>query len=211
MQPEAHEISAGDDEIRRLAAEILTREEYADFRGDLAAWEAVFEFFRGFPEWAESLRIASPGLFWLMMLGLLATAGLLLLHTGWTLRAALSAPPPETATEIRRLATKSLLARAEELAHEGDFLEAARHVQLATLERLLDRGVIDLSRSETNRVLRERLHSAHLPPEQLEALLEALTRLEAALFREPKNDPALYESWLGLYSRLSASRSAVAA
>ena len=193
--------SASDEAVRALAAEILSRDEYAGLHGDLAAWEAFFRWIGGFFDWVEELRVASPALFGLLFAALAAVAVALLVHAIWTIRVALLVPAPaprEGGTQPR----PDLPARAAQLAREGRFLEAARQLQLVTLEGLLERGLLDLARSETNRVLRARLARAPLAERDREALLAALNRLEAALFREHRDDPALYEQWRSLHQRL---------
>lgn len=194
--------SASDEEVRALAAEILARDDYAEFRGDLAAWQSFFDGLEGFLRWFDELQVTSPALFWLLLTGLLVVALLLIAHAAWTIRAALRAPRPE-AELARCLPAADWLRRAQLRARDGQYLEAARHVQLATLEGLLERGVIDLARSEPNRVLRERLAAAGLSPSDRDALLVGLDRLEAALFRDQSQDPELYESWLALHTRLA--------
>jgi hypothetical protein len=188
--------SASDDEVRALAAEILGQDEYAAFRGDLAAW--LERFF----QWVEELQVTSPALFWLLMAGLLLVALLLIAHATWTIRIALRAPPPDEDVDTR-VSAADWLGRARTRAREGHFLEAARHLQLATLEDLLERGVIELSRSEPNRVLRARLAAAGLPASDRDALLGGLDGIEAALFRDRREDPELYETWLALHARLA--------
>jgi len=200
----------GDEEIRLRAAEILTRDEYAAFRADLASWRAFFDWLQGFGEWIEGLRLESPALFWLWMGGLLLVAGVLLFHAGWTLRAALRAPEPTQDEESGRVPVADLLAEARSLADRGAFLDAARHVQLATLEGLLERGVIHLGRADPNRVLRRELRKAPLAESDRQSLLAALGALERSLFRERREDPSLYSRWLELHERLVGRPPAVA-
>ncbi len=203
MAEGAGSIGPGDEAVRALAAEILGREEYAAYRGDLAAWQAFFDWLANFSDWIEALRASSPALFWLLMGAMLLVAGLLLAHVVFTLRAALQAPgPPEDLGGGGRRGA-DWLGQARARAAAGHYVDAARLVQLATLDRLLESGIIDLARHEPNQILRRRLAEARLPASERADLLEALDRLEAALFRERREEAALYESWLSLHGRLA--------
>lgn len=193
----------GDEQIRERALEILARDEYAAFRGDLAAWRAVFDALRNFREWLELMRIDSPALFWLAMGGLMLVALALLVHVGWTLRAAMRANAPAASAPLERASATDLMEEARRLAGRGAFLDAARQVHLATLELLLERGAIDLGRADPNRVLRRQLREAPLPEADRLSLLEGLGALERAVFREARDDVLLYETWLDLHRRFA--------
>lgn len=196
-------IDASDDRVRELAAEILARDEYAAFRVDVEAWRRVLDWLAEWSEWLEGLRLASPGLYWLVLGGMLLVSLLLLGHLVWTISLALRMPPPEGGGG-RQPVGPGLLAQAETLAGEGRFLEAARHVELATLELLLEQGAIRLARSEPNRVLRRRLREAPLPAAERRELLGLLDRLEWRVFRDREEDPELYAGWRSLHRRLAA-------
>ncbi len=190
-----------DEEIRSLAAEILSREEY--FRPGLAeeAWRAVLTRIFGFFDFLDALRIASPFLYWAILFGLLLTALLLLAHVVWTVRIALRMPRPQ-AGESGRPSGPGFLEQAESLAREERYLEAARRVELGTLELLLRRRVIALSRSDPGRELREKVRGSALPEAERNALISLQRRLEAGLFREHRADRSLYQAWLELHRRL---------
>jgi hypothetical protein len=89
------------------------------------------------------------------------------------------------------------------LAGRGEYLEAARHVQLAVLEVLVARRVISLARSEPNGVLRERLRGAALPDHERGLCLALLGRLERACFRDHLGSEDLYQAWCALHERLA--------
>jgi hypothetical protein len=190
-----------DQEIRSLAAEILSRDEY--FRPGLAeeAWRAVLARILGFFDFLEALRIASPFIYWAILFGLMLTALLLLAHVAWTVRIALRMPRPE-ASESGRPSGPGFLEQAESLAREERYLEAARRVELGTLELLLRRRVIELSRSDPGREFREQVRGSALPEAERSALISLQRRLEAGLFRENKADRSLYQAWLELHGRL---------
>jgi hypothetical protein len=192
-----------DEQIRALAAEILSRDEY--FRPGLAeeAWRALLARLLGFFDFLEALRLASPFVYWAMLVGLLLTAAVLLAHVAWTVRLALRMPATE-GREPGRPTGPGFLEQAEDLAQEERFLEAARRVELGTLELLLRRRVIELSRSDAGRALRERVRRSGLPEAERSALITLQQRLEAGLFRENEADRSLYQAWLDLHRRLDA-------
>ena len=190
-----------DEEIRSLAAEILSREEY--FRPGLAeeAWRALLAKILGFFDFLEALRIASPIVYWAILIGLLLTSLLLLAHVAWTVRIALRMPRPQ-AKESGGPVGPGFLEQAESLAREERYLEAARRVELGTLELLLRRRLIALSRSDPGRELREQVRRSALPEAERSALISLQRQLEAGLFREHQADRSLYQAWLELHHRL---------
>lgn len=199
---------ATDAEVRRVAEEVLAREEYARWRVEehplVLLLERVIGWLDGFLDWSLDLSAASPLLGGALLAGLLLLAVALLAHVVWAVRAALRAPPPPREPRRRAEDGPSLRARAEALAGAGRLLEAARELQLATLELLIREGWIELGRSDPNRTLRERLRRAALPEPERGELLRLLERLEALWFRDRVNDPDLYRAWRRLLDRLEA-------
>jgi len=193
----------GDEQIRTLAAEILSRDEY--FRPGIAeeAWRAVLARILGFFDFLEALRISSPLLFWMILAVLLLTALVLLAHVVWTMRLALRMPGPKS-REPARPSAPDFLEQAASLAREERFLEAARRVELGTLELLLRRRVIELSRSDPGSELREQVRGSALPEAERSSLISLQRRLEAGLFREHAAERSLYEAWLDLHRRLES-------
>ena len=192
-----------DEQIRTLAAEILSRDEF--FRPGMAeeAWRAVLERILGFLDFLEALRISSPLIYWVILAGLLLVSAVLLAHVAWTVRIALRMPRAEP-RGFRSPSGPGFLEQAESLAREERFLEAARRVELAALELLLRRRVIELSRSDPGRALREQVRRSELPEAERSSLVALQERLEAGLFREHAADRSLYEAWLDLHQRLEA-------
>ena len=192
-----------DEQIRTLAAEILSRDEF--FRPGVAeeAWRALLARLLGFLDFLGALRISSPLIYWLILAGLLLVAVVLIVHVVWTVRIALRMPRPG-AREPGRPSGPGLLEQAESLAGEERFLEAARRVELGTLELLLRRRVIELSRSDPGRTLREQVRRSGLPEAERSSLIALQERLEAGLFREHEADRSLYQAWLDLHRRLEA-------
>jgi hypothetical protein len=200
---------ASDDQVRRLAAEILSREQYARWRplAKLDVWHQIQEWLERYTHWTAHLWKTRPLLYAAILGGLLVLAVVLLLHTVWVLRAALAAARAPAAAPRDTQATH-FVEEADALAAAGRFLEAAHRVQLAVIAQLLDRGVVELARSEPNRTLRRRLQSAPLPREQCSELLSLLNRFETHWFRDGAEDPALYDDWRNFHELLAGARAA---
>lgn len=152
--------------------------------------------------WLASLRTDAPVTYWVMMGSLLVVAIGLLAHAAWTVRVALRAQPAE-GTSPRAAGRQDFLTLASGLAAGGDYLEAARHAQLAVLDLLVTRRVIRLERSEANLVLRERLRRSALPDNDRRTCLVLLDRLERAWFRDRAASRDLYADWCALHEKLS--------
>jgi hypothetical protein len=90
------------------------------------------------------------------------------------------------------------------LAATGRFLDAAHCLHLACIQALVERGVVELSRSEPNRTLRRRVRASTLAGADAELWCALLDRTETAWFRSRSDEPDLYESWLSLHDRLLA-------
>lgn len=198
----------GDDEVRRLAAEILARDEYSGPQKMLRGLEALLESLRsllrgiGVAELADS----NPLLYWAIEIGLIALAALLIAHIVWSLRRALAAPAAAARTSPASV-DADFAAEADELARQGRFLEAARRLQLGVLDSLLRGRRLELSRSDANRVLRRRLLDARIGDRERNELLGLLDRFETRWFRDRAEDPDLYHGWRALYARLASDGS----
>ena len=106
---------------------------------------------------------------------------------------------------VRTAPRRDFVVEAQELAGAGDFLAAARRLQLAVLRLLVERDYVELARHEPNSVLRRRVQQAAGLPEEARAELRARIReLERSWFRDRSGDRALYQSWTALYARLDA-------
>jgi hypothetical protein len=64
--------------------------------------------------------------------------------------------------------------------------------------------VIQLSRSDPGRALREQVRGSALPEAERSSLISLQRRLEAGLFREHAADRSLYQAWLDLHRRLES-------
>lgn len=189
--------------LQALAAEILARPEYARWRApDPEVVTALLDRIREFFVWMQRLPDVSPALFWLVLGGLVLLAAALLAHVIVSLRSVLGETAPLSgaarAPEARRFGEE-----AEALAREGRYLEAARRLQLACLEVLLGRGVLELRRFEAGAALRRRIAAARLAEEDRRDLALLVQRLETAVFRDRTEDAALYGAWRGLAERLA--------
>ena len=200
--------AATDAQVRELAKQILSRPEYADWHAAATSrWQALLQllghWIQRWLAFTGDLAINRPVLYWLLLGGLFLVIALLLAHVVWSLRAALGARPPE-AGEREAGAALDFADEAGRLAAAGRFLEAAHRLQLASIELLLQRHVLELARSEPNRTLRQRLRGASLPERERQELLDLLQRLEQQWFRDRRDDRDLYDSWRTLHERLDA-------
>jgi hypothetical protein len=202
---------ASDEEIQRLAGELLSGDEYARYRIDEEAWLAFFDrLARGLDSllaWFDGLRIESPLLYWSALVALALVAVVLLAHMAWSIRAALraSAPDDERAVAGPR---RDLVDEAARLAAQGRFLDAARRLEHACLDELMAQGAIELARGDANRVLRRRLADAPLAEPRRRELLGLVDRLESRLFRDPVDDAELYRGWRRLHAQLQGGMAA---
>lgn len=196
---------ASDEEIRRLAVEVLSGDEYARYRIDEEAWLAFFHRLAreldSLRAWFDGLRIESPLLYWSALLALALVAVGLLAHVAWSIRAALRAGVPDDEPGVAA-PRRDLALEAARLASEGRFLDAARRLEHACLEELMAQGAIELARGDANRVLRRRLTQAPLPELRRRELLGLVDRLESRLFRDPADDAELYRGWRRLHAQL---------
>lgn len=197
MQPDL-----ADARVRELALEILQRQPYAGWRtSGTVRLRGLFAWLDDVMRWLETLSIEQPVLYVALVVGLLLVSALLLAHVVMSLRAALRAPAA-AAAESAPPAGRGFAAEAEALAAQGRFLDAARRLQLATIELLVGRGQIALSRFEANRVLRARVQHAALSAGDRRALVDLLDRLERSWFRDRAGDAELYGAWRAMHGRL---------
>ncbi len=190
-----------DTQVRQLAQEILERKEYAHYRPDPDDVERalrLLRWLRDFLEWMNLQYEQAPWIFWSILAALAFVAALLLAHLIWSLRVALRTP---TTRHLPRtpLQEQDLLEEARALSARGHFLEAAHRVELAVIALLIQREVIELSRSDPNRILRKRIASAPLHDAVRKDFVNLLNRLERQRFRDHEEDPALYEAWCTLH------------
>ena len=198
-----------DDGVRRLAAEILSRSEYAGTKKMLHSLDAVLEWLRWLRQmlgWGDLLE-TNPVLYYAILFTLLLVSAALIAHIVWSVRRALAAAAP-AAGGAAAPEGPQFSAEAEELARQGRFLEAARRLQLGVLDLLLRGRLLELARSDPNRVLRRRLAETRLPEGERRDLLRLLDRFETSWFRDREEDPDLYEGWRALYQRLAGGGTA---
>jgi len=195
-----------DPEIQSLAREILARDAYARWRPLRA--EGFLEFLRTVLHWFEVLTtsmhdlwVTRPLVYAALVGALLLLATLLLAHIAYALRVALSKhgspPPPRADAQEPRF-----LEEAETLASTGRFLEASHCLELAVIDVLLRGHLLELARSDPNRILRHRLREAPLPNPERQDVISLLDRFETKWFRDRSEDRCLYEDWRNLFDRL---------
>lgn len=216
-----------DESARALAAEILSRPEYAFHRrpptvlddladaiaaglralADLAPqwlidlWDGFWESVRhglGFAFGEDALVGLLRLAFALVVLGAFGMGVARVLRALRERRAESDPDAPVAA------APSDWMADAEQLARDGRFVEAAHCAQLASLQVLLRKRWLELERSDPNRTLRRRLGEARLPAALRERFLALLDRLEASWFRDRVGDADLYGDWRRLHADITA-------
>lgn len=183
-----------DEEIRALAHTILARERYAQHRWDLGPMRLF--------DWLSDLAATQPALYWLLIATIAIVGVLALVHLIWSLRTALASAPPRVSSDADQATRPRWVEEAHRLAAAGRFLDAAHHLQLGVIDRLLRARLLDLSRSDPNSVLRQRLRKVALPEAQQRELLALIDRFERRWFRDRGEDAGLYESWRALHQQL---------
>jgi hypothetical protein len=199
------EVAGGpsDERVRELANEILSNPPFDDWNDPQVDFlSRIFEWLANFFTWMDVIYVDSPLLYWLILSGLLLLAVVLVGHIIWSIRIALRAPAPEVKTATPQ-ARPMWPKEASALASEGRFLEAAHHLALGSVQVLVEDGHIELSRSDANRILRERIRSATFPEELSTEFLRLLNSFEVRWFRDRVEDPDLYEAWHSLHSRIA--------
>lgn len=200
--PELATIS--DAAARRLAAEILARPEYAQYREQYDDW--LSKFFAWLRHWLEllpALHDTAPLLYWSMLLGLAAIAALLVVHIVRTVRLALrTVPLPPSAAKS---AERDFPAEARALAAQGAYLEASHRLLLGSLAQAARAGVIELRPDDGNRAVCAKLRRSQLPAELSARLVALIQETDAIWFGARAQRPELYEAWRATYAQLRAA------
>ena len=218
-----------DEEARAAAREILADGKFTRWHEDFDAWLRAFEGLLALlPDWLiegaswvlEMLKMVLLAfldiLGWLLgFFGFIDTPHALVGWVGAALLVAIacvlayrvagdrfSNGRERTPHEPAPVGHADAIREATALASRGRFLEAAHRVQLATLSFLIERGWIELARSDPNRTLRQRVAASSLPQDARGDLIALVDRLEALWFDAPVEDRALYEAWLALDTRI---------
>jgi hypothetical protein len=198
--------SASDEEIRRLAREILLEPEFAKWRRQ--SYEHLEKLFGEWLRWIASflsgtadVSLAAYVLFWSVVGALLF---LITRSAVRTIRAA-RAPRADVVRPSGGSPCVDFAREAESLARDGRYLEAAHRLHLACIEALLRRKVLHLARFEPNRTLRARLRASTLPAADSRELCELLDRMESSWFRTREADESLYQAWRAAYVRIDGS------
>lgn len=196
--------SIGDAPARQLAAEILSRPEYAQYREQHYDWLSKFlAWLKHVFDVLPSLQRTAPLLYWSMLLGLAAIAALLLVHMIRTVRLALRSPtPPPSAA---RQADRDFPAEARALAADGAYLEASHRLLLGSLAQAARAGVIELKPDDGNRAVCDKLRRSRLPAELSARLVALIQETDAIWFGARAQRPELYEAWRATYAQLRAA------
>lgn len=223
-----------DEQLRRLAREILAHDPYARWReGPGLVWRALEAVQRWLGEVAHALWMHVPegwrealAALWQQLRDALGGLGghgppepwlrvalfvllglfvaLLAFQLGLALRSVNATSRGPRTRRPGAAPEESLAERARRLAEEGRHLEAAHCAQLAALEILLERRWIELAPCEPNRTLRGRLGGSPLPADLRREFVSLLDRLEEHWFRDRRGGRDLYEAWGRLLARLDA-------
>jgi hypothetical protein len=79
-------------------------------------------------------------------------------------------------------------------------------VEIAAIDLVLRRGVLELARSEANPTLRRRLFDAPLDDADRDTFVALLDRFERLWFRDGRAEHDHYAAWQAFYDRLLARR-----
>ena len=203
--PQPRELaSISDSAARDLAAEILARPEYAQYREQNFDWvrKVLAWLVRAF-EWLPGLYYTSPVLYWAMLIGLFAITALLIVHMVKTLSSALRTPEPQLSAA--RQSERDFPAEARALAEEGAYLEASHRLLLGSLVQAARAGVIELKPDDGNRAVCDKLRRSRLPGELSARLVGLIQETDAIWFGARAQRPELYEAWSATYAQLRAA------
>ena len=200
-------VEPTDADVLEHAAEIVARREFAQYNPDgfISVFDGLVRSLEWFVDLIESLRAlqqTSPGLYLLIMLGLLVVSLGLIAHIVWAVSSAMKTPPApelEAGSEAKRV---DFAAEARALAANGRYLEAAHRLLLASLARMAQARVIELEPDHTNEIVSSRIRASSLPLELRDELVGLIGRTERAWFGTRRSEPALYEDWASTFEKL---------
>ena len=183
------------DSLRRALEEVFARPEYRWVDGggvSLGDW-AINKWYR-LQDWLDHLAVQSPGVFKLVLAGLIALLVALLVHVGYIVVQVLR-PSPSPAPEGPRpegvADARARRARAEQLAAAGRYVEALGHRFLATLLELEQVRALTVHPAKTPA---EYVGEARLDPAGRASLQALVRRLYRHLFgAEPCDERAYRE------------------
>jgi hypothetical protein len=204
MPRPAELATIGDQAVRERAAEILARPQYARFRTLQAEWLGkLLELFNEWLAWITQLHARAPGLYFTLLLGMLALCALLITHLVWSLRAAMRMPAPAAAA--RGAGERDFAAEARSLAERGEFLEASHRLLLASLAHAARNRLVELKPDDGNRALCRKLEGAAIDPAMRARWIELIARTDALWFGARAQDAELYAAWRNVYGALTGS------
>jgi hypothetical protein len=192
--------------VRKLAAEILARREYAHARDrELAHWWA--QWFQKLLDWLASFsdsRVSDPGLYWMVVAALAFILVAIIFLIVRNIREAMRTvePPPPRAGA----SPPDLAAEAESLAAAGQYLDAAHRLMIASYRTLGERSLIELRPDRSNLWIRAALRKSTLAGNLAAELDGLIERTERRWFGLRENDPDIYLQWLSAFERLSATQ-----
>jgi hypothetical protein len=198
-----HEVS--DQAVRDLAHRILERPEFADaMRAERTQrWmQIVMDWVRQF----ATLRLRSPLVYWLVIVGALAIAAALIINLVQSLSAALRAPEPAARPAAGKAAPPDLAAQAEALASSGRYLEAAHSLMIACFRAMAERSLIELRPDRSNRWIRAALYRSSLGAGVAGEFDSLIAATEQRWFGGRDDDPEIYLQWKSAFARLAMAQ-----
>lgn len=195
---------ASDAAVRDLAAQILSRPEYASARPS-AADKWLHDLLQHIIDWLNQLlRLhgSAPGLYWMILAATFLIFALLVAHIAWTISIALRAPVPQPRAPFKQ-ASIDPVADAERMAAAGSYLDAAHALMIATFRTLAERFVIELRPDRSNRWIRRALQGSKLDQPLANRIVLLIERTERHWFGDRDNRREIYTDWRAAFDELS--------
>lgn len=192
-----------DQSVRDLAHHILERREFVDAMHA----ERTQRWMQMISDWLNqftALRLRSPIVYWLVIVGAFALAIALIVNLVQSLSAALRAPDPAAQSRPGQAAVPDLSEQAEALARDGRYLEAAHGLMIACFRTMAERSLIELRPDRSNRWIRSALRSSSLGEAFVAEIDRLISRTEQRWFGDRRDDPDVYLQWRSAFERLLA-------
>jgi len=193
-----------DGAVRDLAAQILSRPEFASARPSASdKWFA--SLLQHIIEWLNQLlglHDSAPGLYWLVLIASFLIFALLVAHIAWTISIALRAPIPAPTPPFKEDSANPI-ADAERMAAAGSYLEAAHLLMIASFRTLAERFVIELQPDRSNLWIRRALQGSNLEKRLAQRVIELIERTERHWFGDRDSKSEIYTEWRAAFDELA--------
>jgi hypothetical protein len=190
-----------DASIRALARRILERREF-EMATRHQSWNSWIKKFLALLDRFAALRLRSPGVYWMVVVGAIGIAIALMVHVVVTLVTALRTPESPSPSVPSHVAP-DLAAEAESFAESGRYLEAAHSLMIACFRVLAEASVIELRPDRPNGWIRTALRGSALNGSMVAEIDYLIARTERRWFGDRRNDPEIYFRWRSALERLS--------